>query len=66
MITAAVVGVVLIFVMAGLVGLHDSLRASSWREVAAERRMKWEARRFSPRTFAAARARRRQGPLESL
>lgn len=44
MITAAVLGIGLIFVMAGVVGAMDAARAAMWREVAAERRQSWEAR----------------------
>ena len=41
-------GVGLIFVMAGVVGAMDAARASMWREVAAQRRQSWEARLDQP------------------
>ncbi len=39
-----VVGLGLIFVLAGAVGVFDSMRAATWRQVAAERRECWAAR----------------------
>jgi hypothetical protein len=38
-------GVALIVVIAIVVGIVDAAQAPSWREVAAERRRNWEARR---------------------
>jgi hypothetical protein len=43
--TAVVVGGVgVMVVIAVVVGIIDNVHASSWREVAAERRRSWEAR----------------------
>ena len=47
-ITVATLGVGLIFVLAGVVGVVDAMRAAAWRQVAAERRMNWEARQQAP------------------
>jgi hypothetical protein len=44
MITMTAVGLGLIFVLAGVVGVFDSMRAARWRQVAAERRECWAAR----------------------
>jgi hypothetical protein len=44
MITTAVAGVVLLFVMAGVVGVIDALQRARWRAVAAQRRVSWEQR----------------------
>jgi hypothetical protein len=52
MITTALAAFVLIFLVAGVVGLLDTLRASTWRQVAAERRRSWENRRFNLPPFA--------------
>jgi hypothetical protein len=49
-ITTVVAAFLLIFLLAGVVGIMDNWRASTWREVAAERRMRWEARRARPAT----------------
>jgi hypothetical protein len=43
-ITVATLGVGLIFLLAAVVGVIDAMRAATWRRVAAERRMNWEAR----------------------
>jgi hypothetical protein len=43
--TAVVAAFVLIFLLAGVVGLLDLAQAPTWRRVAAERRQLWEARR---------------------
>lgn len=48
MIAMAALGVALIFLMAGVVGVLDQLRAASWREVAADRRQSWESRQTLP------------------
>jgi hypothetical protein len=47
-ITVATLGVGLIFLLAGVVGVIDAMRAATWRRVAAERRMNWEARHQAP------------------
>jgi hypothetical protein len=44
MITTAVAGVILLFVMAGVVGVVDALQRARWRAVAAQRRVSWEQR----------------------
>jgi hypothetical protein len=44
-ITTVLVGLLLIVLMAGVVGIIDAWHASAWREVAAERRRRWEDRR---------------------
>ena len=44
MITATVLGIGLIFLIAGVVGIVDAATAPAWRRVAAERRERWEAR----------------------
>jgi type II secretory pathway pseudopilin PulG len=46
MIVVAVVGTVLIVVLAGVVGVVDAAHAPRWRAVAAERRRAWEASRY--------------------
>jgi hypothetical protein len=43
MIYVAVVGTVLIFALAGVVGIVDARQAPRWRQVAAERRRAWES-----------------------
>ena len=43
MIVLAVLGTVLIFVLAVVVGVVDAAQAPRWREVAADRRRAWEA-----------------------
>lgn len=43
MIVVAVLGTVLLFVLAVVVGVADAARAPRWREVAADRRRAWEA-----------------------
>ena len=48
MITLAALGVGLIFVLAGVIGVIDAMRAAAWRRIAAERRMNWEARQQAP------------------
>ena len=45
MITTVLVGLLLIVLLAGVVGIIDAWQASAWREVAAERRRRWEVRR---------------------
>jgi hypothetical protein len=45
-ITTVLVGLLLIVLMAGVVGVIDAWQASAWREVAAQRRQRWEARRI--------------------
>jgi hypothetical protein len=44
MITVIVAGIALIALIAVVVGVVDAAQAASWREVAAERRAKWEER----------------------
>jgi hypothetical protein len=44
-ITTALSAFVLIFLLAGVVGVLDNLRAPDWRQVAVERRRRWETRR---------------------
>jgi hypothetical protein len=44
-ITTVLVGLLFIVLMAGVVGFIDAWQASAWREVAAERRRRWEDRR---------------------
>jgi hypothetical protein len=39
----AVVGILLIFVMAVVVGIVDARTSAHWRQVAAERRRSWES-----------------------
>jgi hypothetical protein len=39
----AVVGILLIFVLAVVVGIVDARTSAHWRQVAAERRRTWEA-----------------------
>ncbi len=46
MIIVAVVGTVLIFVLAVVVGVVDARHAERWRDVAAERRRAWETGRY--------------------
>ena len=48
MITMVLTGFLTILLLAGAVGLVDMIRASSWRRVAAERRLQWEIRNSSP------------------
>jgi hypothetical protein len=43
-ITVIAVGIGLLIVVAIVVGIVDATQASTWREVAAERRRRWEAR----------------------
>ena len=43
MIEVAVLGTVLIFVLAAVVGVVDARQAPQWRAVAAERRRAWES-----------------------
>jgi hypothetical protein len=43
MIEVAVLGTVLIFVLAAVVGVVDARQAPRWRAVAAERRRAWES-----------------------
>jgi hypothetical protein len=45
MIAMIVTGVGFIAVVAIVVGIMDAAQASAWRRIAAERRMRWEARR---------------------
>ena len=42
MITTALLGIGLVFLMAGVVGVLDAVHASAWRRVAAQRRDRWE------------------------
>ena len=44
-VTAVVVGFVLIFLLAGVIGVVDRVQTSAWRQVAIQRRRTWEARR---------------------
>jgi hypothetical protein len=44
-IATALSAFVLIFLLAGVVGVLDNLRAPDWRQVAFERRRRWETRR---------------------
>jgi hypothetical protein len=46
MIVLAVLGTVLIFVLAVVVGVVDAAQAPRWREVAADRRRAWESGRY--------------------
>jgi hypothetical protein len=41
-IATALSAFVLIFLLAGVVGVLDNLRAPDWRQVAVERRRRWE------------------------
>ncbi len=43
MIILAVVGTVLIFVLAVVIGVVDARQAPHWRDVAAQRRRAWES-----------------------
>jgi hypothetical protein len=43
-IAMAALGVGLIFLLAVVVGVTDAMRAATWRQVAAQRRLDWEAR----------------------
>jgi hypothetical protein len=48
-IATALSAFVLIFLLAGVVGVLDNLRAPDWRQVAVERRRRWETgRRLRP------------------
>ncbi|MCO1661090.1 hypothetical protein [Pseudonocardia humida] len=44
MIVLIIAGIAAIVVVAIAVGIFDAIQAASWREVAAERREKWEER----------------------
>jgi len=46
MIAIAVGGILFIVVVAVVVGIMDVIQARAWREIAAERRDNWEARRY--------------------
>jgi hypothetical protein len=41
-------GLGFLLLAAVVVGIVDALQASSWREIAAERREQWESRRLQP------------------
>ena len=41
-------GLGFLLLAATIVGIVDALQASSWRQVAAERREQWEAQRLQP------------------
>jgi hypothetical protein len=43
MMYVAVVGILLIFVLAVVVGIADARTSAHWRQVAAERRRSWES-----------------------
>jgi hypothetical protein len=47
-ITLIIGGLGFLLLAAIVVGVVDALQASSWRQVAAERREQWEARRLQP------------------
>ncbi len=46
MIVLAVLGTVLLFVLAVVVGVVDATQAPRWRAVAADRRRAWESRGY--------------------
>ena len=50
MITLIVTGIGLLVLVAIVVGIVESAQASTWRQIAAERRARWEARQ--PRLHA--------------
>jgi hypothetical protein len=47
-ITLIIGGLGFLLLAAIVVGVVDALQASSWRQIAAERREQWEARRLQP------------------
>jgi hypothetical protein len=46
MITMAIIGVGIIVAIAIVVGIVDATQAPEWREIAARRRRRWEARQL--------------------
>lgn len=48
MIMMIIGGLALLVLAAVVVGIVDAVQAPSWRQVAAERRAQWEARRLQP------------------
>jgi hypothetical protein len=48
MITLVVTGIGLLVLVAVVVGISDARQAPTWRQIAAERRAKWEAKHLQP------------------
>jgi Tfp pilus assembly protein PilV len=48
MITLIVAGIGLLVLVAIVVGIVEATQAASWRQIAAERRARWEARQPQP------------------